>query len=238
MENQLLDLRTPDSKSHANSKEKSNVVLKSPNSKRASSPTILGKDDDVVVPACKKKKTDVNPTQTVAALNNPETVHNNLSNGTELALAVRYWVECDMRESVNIPEEITQLLFLVVDNLREGDCLYDSCLNSDFFQRKKPKFGNDVSKLRNALQDFALRNHKLSEDIYLNFHDVHERAEMAKKLLLMALENDEWDDCEWFFEKLGNDKKFLYSINKKKKDICKVSAKGNTRIARKRRTLC
>lgn len=192
----------------------SSAVARLDDNKCSASQNILGKKgNELIVTDDKERTIDVNPPPKNSTLDSPETGQKSNCDDVDLVLAIRYVVECNMRETVNIPKQKSELLFLVVENLGLGDCFYESCLNSDVFQSKKPKFGMDVMKLRNALQDFALRNHQLSEDVFLYFHDVRERADMATKLIVMALENDEWDDSRWFFEKLGEDQKFLSSID-------------------------
>jgi hypothetical protein len=144
-------------------------------------------------------------------------------------LAVRIMREPCMKEHINLPGDITELYFSVIDNEGTGDCFFQVILDSTVFQRENAHYGPDnVQLLRTDIQRFAKRNEALSQKIFDLFYDQKQKEDFAIWNLQFSCQSNDREDSNWAFEFLSKNKDYLKEIKKKKilSKTCRKLVKG------------
>jgi hypothetical protein len=131
-------------------------------------------------------------------------------------LAVRIMWEPCMKEHIDLPTDITELYFSVLDNAGTGDCFYQVILDSKVFQREYAHYGtNDVQILRKEIQTYANKHEALSQQIIDFFYGPKEKEDLAIWNLQLSCKSNDREDTNWAFESLAIHDVFLEDIGKK-----------------------
>jgi hypothetical protein len=131
-----------------------------------------------------------------------------------------------MKEHINLPRDITEFYFSVIDNEGTGDCFYQVILDSTVFQREYAQYGPDnVQLLRTDIQRFAKRHEDLSQKIFELFNDQKQKEDFAIWNLQFSCQSNDREDSNWAFELLSKNKDYLKEIKKKKKILSKTCRK-------------